>query len=146
MKAALEGRQDTSLVIAARTSAFSITDNDDAIARAKAYEVAGVDALFFTGIDTKEQVELINAAVSIPVFIAPGGKEVVDLPYLAKHGVRICLQGHKPFTAAVQATYTTLKALRDGVPSSEIENVASGELMKQLTRNDNYQRLMKEYL
>ena len=31
MKAALEGRQDSELVVAARTSAFAITDNNDAI-------------------------------------------------------------------------------------------------------------------
>jgi oxaloacetate decarboxylase len=146
MKAALEGRQDSDLVVAARTSAFRVTDNEDAIARAKAYEAAGVDALFFAGVSTKEQVEMLNANVSIPIFVAPHGKEIVDLPYLASKGIRICLQSHQPFSAAVQAVYTTLKALRDGVPTSEIKNVASSDLMKQVTRDDSYKRQMKEYL
>jgi carboxyvinyl-carboxyphosphonate phosphorylmutase len=153
MKAALEGRQDPSLVIAARTSAFRVTNNEDAIARAKAYEAAGVDALFFAGVGSKEQIELLNEAVSIPLFIAPqsgfvgpDSKEGVDLEYLASKGARICLQSHQPFSAAVQATYATLKALRDGVPPSEIKNTAPGELMKQLTRDPDYQRLMKDYL
>ncbi|MBT3991615.1 MAG: isocitrate lyase/PEP mutase family protein [Rhodospirillaceae bacterium] len=146
MKAALEGRQDKDLVVAARTSAFRATDNEDAIARALAYQAVGVDALFFAGVSTKEQVEMINENVSIPVFVAPQGKDIVDLPYLASHGVRICLQGHQPFSAAVQAVYSTLKALRDGVPTSEIENVASSDLMKQLTRDEDYQRQMKDYL
>src|SRR3954464_8856759 len=48
MKAALDGRGDPSLVIIGRTGAVSITGLDDAIARAKAYEAVGVDALFFT--------------------------------------------------------------------------------------------------
>ena len=43
-------RSDPSLVIMGRTGAVSITGLDDAIARAKAYEATGVDALFFTGI------------------------------------------------------------------------------------------------
>src|SRR5215212_11060892 len=43
MKAALDGRGDPSLVIMGRTGAVSITDLDDAIARAKAYEAVGVD-------------------------------------------------------------------------------------------------------
>ena len=43
-------RRDPSLVIIGRTGAASITSLDDAIARAKAYEATGVDALFFTGI------------------------------------------------------------------------------------------------
>src|ERR1700759_4196 len=52
MKAALDARGDPSLVIAGRTGAASISSLDEAIARAKAYEAAGVDALFFTGIKT----------------------------------------------------------------------------------------------
>src|SRR3954452_23827052 len=50
MKAALDGRSDLSLVVMGRTGAVSVTGLDDAIARAKAYEATGVDALFFTGI------------------------------------------------------------------------------------------------
>src|ERR1700741_3048345 len=45
MKAALAGRQDPLLAIAGRTSAIQITGIDDAIARGRAYEAAGVDAL-----------------------------------------------------------------------------------------------------
>jgi carboxyvinyl-carboxyphosphonate phosphorylmutase len=146
MKAAMEGRQDSNLVIAARTSAFNVTDNDDALARAKAYEVAGVDALFFAGISTKEQVELLYANVSIPVFVAPESQEIVDLSYLASKGVRICLQSHQPFAAAVQAVYATLKQLRNGVPVSEIQNVAPKNLMKQVTRDADYLNQMKDYL
>ena len=39
------------------------------------------------------------------------------------------LQGHQPFSAAVQATYDTLKALRDGVTPSELKGVASAATM-----------------
>ena len=52
MKAALDGRSDPSLVVMGRTGAVSATGLDDAIARARAYEATGVDALFFTGIKT----------------------------------------------------------------------------------------------
>src|SRR3974390_1593217 len=49
IKAALDARRDPSLVIAGRTGAVSITALEDAIARAKAYEACGVDALFLPG-------------------------------------------------------------------------------------------------
>src|SRR3984885_5515179 len=52
MKAALDARGDASLVVIARSGAASVSGLDDAIARAKAYEGTGVDALFFTGIKT----------------------------------------------------------------------------------------------
>lgn len=146
MRAALEGRQDKDLVIAARTSAFKMSDTEDAIARAKAYEATGVDALFMVGVSSTEQIERLHEAVSLPIIISPDNKDLVDLPYLSDNGVRICLQSHQPFSAAVQAVYSTLKALRDGVPTTEIENVASSDLMKKLTRSDDYQRQMKEYL
>src|SRR6202795_2317708 len=64
MKAALDGRSDPSLVIMARTGAASISGRDDAIARAKAYEAAGVDALFFTGMKTRAELEAIAAATT----------------------------------------------------------------------------------
>src|SRR4051795_6915275 len=59
MKAALDGRGDPSLVIIGRTGAVSITGLDDAIARTKAYEAVGVDALFFTGIKARGELEAI---------------------------------------------------------------------------------------
>src|SRR5246500_5116166 len=57
MRAALDGRGDPSLVIMGRTGAVSITGLDDAIARAKAYEATGVDALFLTGIKRRAELE-----------------------------------------------------------------------------------------
>src|SRR5258705_10153956 len=59
MKAARDGRSDPSLVIIGRTGAVSITGLDDAIARARAYEATGVDALFFTGIKSSRELEAI---------------------------------------------------------------------------------------
>jgi len=34
---------------------------------------------------------------------------------MAANGVRIALQGHQPFMAAIRAAHETLKALRDGI-------------------------------
>ena len=59
MKAALAGRQDPLLAIAGRTSAIQITGLDDAIARGKAYEAVGVDALFFVGVRTRAELDAI---------------------------------------------------------------------------------------
>src|ERR1700753_421579 len=69
MKAALDARRDPSLVIVGRTGALSISSLDDAIARAKAYEAAGVDALFFTGLKTRTELEAIVAATKLPIVL-----------------------------------------------------------------------------
>ena len=69
MRAALSGRQDPAMVIAARTSAATINGLDDAIARGKAYQEVGVDAIFFTGITEDHRVEAISSALG-PTFLA----------------------------------------------------------------------------
>ncbi|NQU70785.1 MAG: isocitrate lyase/PEP mutase family protein [Rhodospirillales bacterium] len=146
MRAALAGRQDPDLVIAGRTSAVSVTGLDDAVARARAYEAAGIDAMFFSGVTTRAQVQALSEALSIPIFLGGSSGEVADLDFLSDQGVRIALQGHQPFMAAIQATHDTLKALRDGVDPADLTGVASSDTMKRVTRHQKYQSNMKDFL
>ena len=146
MKAALAGRQDKRLVIVGRTSAMSISGIDDTIARLAAYEAAGVDMLFMTGVKTRAQLDAVAAAVKLPLFLGSAGAELYDLDYLSARNVRICLQGHLPFWAGVQAVHETLKALRGGTPPTSIKAVASPELMKQVLRQADYAQWSKDFL
>src|SRR5450631_674746 len=135
MKAALEARGDPSLVIIGRTGAASITSLDDAIARAKAYEAAGVDALFFTGIKNRGELEAISAATRLPIVLGGAPEAMSDPAYLAGQRVRIALQGHAPFAAATQAVYETLKALREGTAPKDLKGIASSDLTGRVTRD-----------
>jgi carboxyvinyl-carboxyphosphonate phosphorylmutase len=146
MKAALDGRGDSSLVIMGRTGAASITSLDDAIARAKAYEMTGVDALFLTGIKSRGELEAIAAATKLPIVLGGAPEEMADLDYLAGQRVRIALQGHAPFAAATQAIYDTLKALRDGTPPKQLKGLAAGELTARLTRDGAMKNKAAEFL
>lgn len=146
MKAALAGRQDKRLVIVARTSAMAMTGVEDTIARLKAYEATGVDMLFMVGVKTRAQLDAVAAVVKLPLFLGNPGDELYDLDYLSARNVRICLQGHLPFMAAVKAVHETLKALRDGTPPADIKTVASADLMKQVTRQADYAKWSKEFL
>ncbi len=146
MKAALAGRQDPLLSIAGRTSAITISGLDDAIARGKAYEAVGVDALFFVGIKTRAELDAISAATTLPLIMGGVSGELTDRDYLAARRVRIALQGHQPFAAAVKAVHDTLKALRDGTAPSKLQGVADAELMKRVTREGDYGQWTKEFL
>ena len=143
MKAALSARQDKNLVIAGRTSALAIANLDDAVKRARAYEVAGVDAVFLAGGVT---VEAVSSAIRIPLILGGGSGQLGDLDWLASHRVRVALQTHAPFSAAVQAVYDTLKALHDGVAPRDLKNIASQELMRRVTRAENYQQWTRDFL
>jgi carboxyvinyl-carboxyphosphonate phosphorylmutase len=147
MKAALAGRQDPRLIVVGRTSALSITGVADTIARLKAYEEAGVDMLFMAGVKSRKELDEVAGAVTKPLFLGGAAKELYDLDYLSARNVRICLQGHAPFNAAVNAVHATLKALRDGKPWWELQNISPpSDLLKQSTRLADYQAWTKDLL
>jgi oxaloacetate decarboxylase len=146
MKAALDARGDPSLVIIGRTGAVSITSLGDAIARAKAYEETGVDALFFTGIKARAELESIAAATRLPIVLGGAPEEMSDLSYLTGQRVRIALQGHAPFAAATQAVYETLSALREGVSPKALKGIASSELSSRLTRDADVKSRNQQFL
>jgi carboxyvinyl-carboxyphosphonate phosphorylmutase len=146
MKGALDGRGDPSLVIMGRTGAASVTSLDDTIARAKAYEAAGVDALFFTGIKARAELEAISAATKLPIVLGGAPEEMNDLAWLAGQRVRIALQGHAPFAAATQAVYETLKALREGTAPKNLKGLASSELTARVTRDADMKTRTADFL
>src|ERR1700722_7551058 len=146
MKAALSARQDKKLVIAGRTSALAITGLDDAMKRAKAYEAGEVDAIFLAGGVTVETIEAISSEIKIPLITGGGAGTLADLDWMAAHKVRVALQGHAPFSAAVQAVYTTLKALRDGTKPDAWTGIAPADLMRRVTRGDQYAQWTKDFL
>ncbi len=146
MRAALAARQDGALVIAGRTSAMQVAGEAEAVRRVRAYEAAGVDAVFLTGVATRAQLDAVAGAVRIPVMLGSIPAALADRAYLASRGVRIALQGHLPFAATVKALYDTLRALRDGTPPAEIAGVAGEALMKQVTRDSAYRGWTAEFL
>lgn len=146
MRAAVAARQDPSLAIFARTSAATISGTDDAIARVRAYSGTGVDAIFLVGIQDRAQLDAVTAATHLPVMIGGASGELADREYLASRKVRIALQPHLPFSASVQALYNTLKAMRDGVTPKDITGIASAALMKQVTREADFDSWTAEFL
>jgi carboxyvinyl-carboxyphosphonate phosphorylmutase len=146
MKAALDARQDPALILLGRTSAVGPNGVDDGIRRAAAYVDAGVDGIMFVGVNTRDELEAIARVIDVPIMLGGSGAELKDPAYLAECGVRVSLQGHQPFMAAVQAMHDCLRALRAGTTPAELKGVASGELMQQLSRDADYRDWQDEYL
>ncbi|QWG25561.1 isocitrate lyase/PEP mutase family protein [Bradyrhizobium sediminis] len=146
MKAALDGRGDPSLVIMGRTGAASVTSIEDAIARARAYEAVGVDALFFTGVKTRGELEAIAAATRLPIVLGGSPEEMTEPAYLGGQRVRIALQGHAPFAAATLAVYETLKALREGRSPKALKGLASSGLTGRVMREADVKARSAEFL
>ena len=146
MKAAVAARRDPLLVIAGRTSATAITGLEDARARAAAYSACGVDAIFLAGAKSRAEVEGVRAVTELPLILGNAPAALADHAFLNANGVRICLQGHQPIQAVVQAAYATLKALRDGADPSTLPGLASPQTMRHVTRADDYERWSRDFL
>lgn len=148
MRAALDARQDPRLIIAARTSATAFNGLEDAVARARAYEAAGVDALFLSGdMKTRAQLDAIAEAVKLPLMLGmAAGPELRDRDYLASRHVRFFPQNHTALHPAVRATYAALKAQRELDTGANVAGVAPEEVLKHLSRRQRYDQWKRDYL
>ena len=146
MQAAIAARQDPATVIVGRTSAPEISNREDGIARARAYEEAGVDALFVIGLETRADLEALHQVVKLPLILYVDSGPLADLEFLARNGVRVALQAHAPFGAAVKAVHDTMLALRDGAEPHELHGVADRALLDQVTRAADWQSAMKKFV
>ncbi|HTH96419.1 MAG TPA: isocitrate lyase/phosphoenolpyruvate mutase family protein [Stellaceae bacterium] len=146
VKAALAARRDPDLAIAGRTTLGKGSGMGDVIERSRAFVEAGVDAIFVSGIRTREQMDALAEHVPDTVFMLGATPLTASRDYLASRRVRLALQGHHQVRAAVQAIYSTLKLLREGMPQDRLPNLASDELMARLTREADYAKAVDDFM
>ena len=146
MKAAVAARSDPALMILARTGAIAMTGLDDTLERIRAYETTGVDGIFLAGVRTRAEVAAIQAATRLPIILGTLAPEIEDRAFLAAHGVRIALQGHAPFMAAIEAVRATMQALRDGVKPADLGGLPSDALVKEVSREAQWRAATDAYL
>ena len=136
MKAALDARGG-----GPKASSF-----EECVARAKAYQATGVDALFFTGLTTRAEVQAMAANTTLPIVLGNTQGELDDAAFLAGQRVKVALQGHTPFAAATQAVYETLKALREGTPPKNLKGLPSAQPTSRLMRDADAKVRASEFL
>ncbi|MEH3021500.1 MAG: oxaloacetate decarboxylase [Pseudomonas oryzihabitans] len=112
IKGALEARIDEALSIFARTNATELS-TAEVIARTKAYEAAGADGICMVGIRDFAHLEEITQHLSVPVMLVTyGNPQLRDNARLARAGVRVVVNGHAAYFAAIKATYDCLREQR----------------------------------
>jgi carboxyvinyl-carboxyphosphonate phosphorylmutase len=146
IKAARVARQDPNLVIAARTNVIC----HGTFSRLKAYETAGLEAIWATHAAQREQVEALHAATNLP--FVHGGTTFNHPPepnyeeFLVANGARLQSLGSIPFYAVVKTIYDTLKAQRDGKRSGEFLDAPPKELMAEATRQSQIEQWITDFL
>lgn len=144
MKAALAARSDPDFVVIGRSGAVGTTGVEDAVARIRAYQDAGVDAIFLSGLSTREQVEACAGACRVPLLLGNVPASLRDAQALAALGVRAVITGHRPHSAAVRATYETLRETRAGVLGKQPDDEAP--MMDRLSRKKQYRQWRDAFL
>jgi carboxyvinyl-carboxyphosphonate phosphorylmutase len=146
MRAALAAREDPALIIVGRTSALNIEGVEGTIARLKAYEAAGVDGIFLSGLKTLAELDAIHAAIKLPIVIG-GSPESLKREDLAARGVRVMFQGHQSVAAAVKGLHDLYTHLfNGGAPSAIASKIVSGKQMAALTGEEKYSEWIKQFL
>ncbi|GAB3375253.1 isocitrate lyase/PEP mutase family protein [Azotobacter armeniacus] len=142
LRAALEARIDPQLSIIARTNAEQL-GIEELIERAKAYQATGVDGICMMGIRDFEHLEAVSKHLDSPLMLINyGNPKLRDMQRLAENGVRIMVNGHAAYFAAIKATYDSLREQRGVSPS----NMGAKELCTKYSTLDEYRVWAREYM
>lgn len=144
IRAALEARVDPELCIIARTNA-GVLSTEETIHRTKAYQKAGADGICMVGVRDFDHLEEIAAHLTVPLMLVTyGNKALQDDARLAKLGVRISVDGHGAYFAAIKATYDALREQRN--MTHRTENLSATELTHTYTLPESYIEWAKEFM
>jgi carboxyvinyl-carboxyphosphonate phosphorylmutase len=146
LKAAVEARGSSDVMIAGRTAALRAEGTEKTVARAKAYAATGVDAIFLVGLESLDQLAAVHDAAKLPIIVgsAPASLKREDL---AKNGGRVVLQGHQPIAAAAKALRDVYEHLhKGGAPADLKDKIITAQEMDKLTRGEDHKRWQKEFL
>lgn len=125
---------DTLLVGRAENFIAGVPDLDDTIARLKAYAAAGADCLYAPGIQTREQIEAVVAAVAPkPVNLLIGSTYDLSVQDVARLGVRRISVGGALARAAWGGFIGAVETLREGRFDGFL-NAAPGNQLNDLFR------------
>ena len=143
LRAAQEVRDDKALAIIARTHA-GVQSLEDVIHRTQAYQAAGADGICLVGVQDFAHLEAIAEGLHVPLMLVTyGNPELRDDSRLADLGVRIVVDGHGAYFAAIKATYDSLREQR-GIAAGNGLNAS--ELVTKYTHPDDYIAWAREHM
>ncbi|MFS0828368.1 isocitrate lyase/PEP mutase family protein [Pseudomonas phoenicis] len=144
VRAAIEARVDSAMAVIARTNA-GVLSTEEVIHRTQSYQKAGADGICMVGIKDFAHLEQISRHLNVPLMLVSyGNPNLRDDQRLAELGVRIVVDGHAAYFAAIKATYDCLRLQRG--QQNKSENLSATELSHTYTQPEDYIRWAKEYM
>jgi methylisocitrate lyase len=148
IKAAVDGRTDSSFVVMARTDAHAVEGQQAALDRARAYVAAGADMIFAEALTKLEEYKEFTAAVSVPVLanLTEFGKTpFFTVTELGSVGVRLVLYPLSAFRAmskAALAVYATVR--KDGTQKNVVDRMQTRAELYDVLGYNEYERKLDE--
>jgi methylisocitrate lyase len=148
IKAAVDGRDDESFVVMARTDAHAVEGQQAAIDRALAYVDAGADMIFAEALNTLDEFRQFTSVVKVPVLanITEFGKTpLFTVGELASVGVGLVLYPLSAFRAmskAAEAVYGAIRA--DGTQKAVVERMQTRAELYEVLNYHSYENKLDE--
>ncbi len=150
IKAAVDTRQDTDLVIIARSDARAGEGLDAAIDRVNAYLDAGADVGFVEAPQSVEELRRVGREVRGPalVNVFEGGKTpMLAAGELAAMGFRLGIYPSQTHRAAIRAAQRVLRALKEDGDTNRVEgDLASFQEREEAVGTDRWRALEARYM
>jgi methylisocitrate lyase len=148
IKAAVDGRTDSTFVIMARTDAHAVEGQTAALERAHAYVEAGADMIFAEALTSLEEYRQFTASIPVPVLanITEFGKTpLFTTTELGSVGVRLVLYPLSAFRAMSRAALTVYESLRkDGTQKSVVDLMQTRAELYDVLGYDEYEKKLDE--
>jgi len=143
IRAAVQARVDGELAIIARTHA-GVLSVAEVLERTQAYQQAGADAICLVGVRDFAHLEQIAQHLSVPLMLVTySNPELHGDQRLAELGVRIVVDGHGAYFAAIKATYDCLRQQRQITTATDL---SASELAHKYTHPEDYFVWAREFM
>ncbi len=143
IKAAVDGRDDDTFSIMARTDAHAVEGQQAALDRSAAYVAAGADFIFAEALTTLEEYRQFTSQIDVPVLanLTEFGKTpMFTTDELAEAGIRMALYPLSAFRAASMAAENLYRALRkDGTQKNVIDTMQTRDVLYEVLGYHEYE-------
>ena len=147
LEAAVAARTDPTTVIVARSAALGLCPLDEALERVRAYSQTGAEALMLTGAQSREQLEAVHQATSLPLCVLSPPADARNDQAFLNSNMRILMLGNPTFAVAVKAIHDSLKHLKDGGALEDLAGQqAAPDLLRQVNRADEFLALQERHV
>ncbi|CDN15277.1 MAG: oxaloacetate decarboxylase [Richelia sp.] len=149
IRAAVDARSDSSLVIIARTDSRANLGLEEAIRRGRAYVEAGADVLFVEAPQSVDELKAIAKAfpnVPLVANVIEGGKTPqLSVSELQDMGYKIVFFAVSALLAATQAMTACLHSLQELGTTTNFNNMINFREFKEFIGIPQYQQMEEEY-